>query len=68
MEIKRVYELLNIERECVMRGNTCNRDCINCGLAQDDKELIEMYDILIKLIGSYLPTWKTMEINWGKRK
>ena len=63
MEIKRIYELLNIERECVMRGNTCNRNCINCDLVQDDKELIEMYDILIKLIGSYLPAWKTMEIN-----
>ena len=63
MELKRIYELLNIERECIMRGKTCNRDCINCDLIQDDQELILMYNILIMMIGSLLPQWKTLEIN-----
>lgn len=63
MDIQRIFDLLNIERECIIRSNNCDRKCIDCDLIQDDKELIEMYDILIKLIGSYLPTWKTMEIN-----
>ena len=63
MEIKRIYELLNIERECVMRGNICNRDCTNCELVQDDQELILMYNILIMMIGSLLPKWKTLEVN-----
>ena len=68
MEIKRIYELLNIERECVMRGNTCNRDCINCELVQDDQELISMYNILITAIGSFLPKWKTLEVNEDANK
>ena len=55
MELKRIYELLNIERECIMRGKMCNRDCINCDLVQDDQELILMYNILIMMIGSLLP-------------
>lgn len=55
MELKRIYELLNIERECIMRRKTCNRDCINCDLVQDDQELILMYNILIMMIGSLLP-------------
>ena len=63
MELKRIYELLNIERECVMRGNECNRNCINCDLVQDDQELILMYNILIMMIGSLLPQWKTLEVN-----
>lgn len=68
MEIKRIYELLNIERECVMRGSTCNRDCINCELVQDDQELILMYNILIMMIGSLLPEWKTLEVNEDANK
>ena len=68
MEIKRIYELLNIERECVMRGNTCDRDCINCDLVQDDQELISMYNILIMMIGGLLPEWKTLEVNKDANK
>jgi len=63
MEIKRIYDLLNIERECVMRSNQCNRDCANCDLVQDESELILMYNILITMIGSLMPQWKTLEIN-----
>lgn len=60
MELKRIYELLNIERECVMRQ--CNRDCANCDLVQDESELILMYNILIAMIGSIISQRRTMEI------
>ena len=63
MELKRIYELLNIERECIMRGSQCNRDCANCDLVQDESELILMYNILITMIGSLMPQWRTLEIN-----
>lgn len=48
MTIERSIELLKIERECVKRANTCGRDCANCKLVQDDKELITMYNFVIK--------------------
>lgn len=60
MELKRIYELLNIERECVMRQ--CDRNCANCDLVQDESELILMYNILIAMIGSVMPQRRTMEI------
>ena len=47
MTQERIVELLNIERECVARGNTCGRTCASCELVQEDQELLEMYDTLI---------------------
>lgn len=45
MELTRAIELLEIERECVMRD--CNRDCANCDLVQDRDELVTMYNTVI---------------------
>jgi hypothetical protein len=28
----------------------CDRDCANCELVQDSKELLEMYDYVIKMM------------------
>ena len=53
MEESRVIELLRIERECVRRGSTCNRDCANCDIVQDTDELLEMYGTAIELISAY---------------
>lgn len=47
MELKRVKELMEIERECVIRGSTCDRDCGKCDLVQDTEELLEAYKIVI---------------------
>ena len=50
MTIERSIEMPKIERECVKRANTCDRDCANCKLVQDDKELISMYNFVIKYL------------------
>ena len=57
MKIDRALELLKIERECVTRQSPCNeksklcdRNCGECDLAQNDLELIEMYDFVISMI------------------
>ena len=47
MTNKRILELLKIERECVKRGENCNRKCDECDLVQNTDELLEMYDSLI---------------------
>lgn len=62
MTTRRAMELLMIERSCVRRGSgmmldpdlgylkvtdECNRDCVNCELVQDSRELLEMYDFVI---------------------
>ena len=52
MTPSRMIELLNIERECVMTAarDSCNRDCAQCVLVQDDQELIEMYSKVIDIL------------------
>lgn len=57
MKIDRVLELLKIERECVTRqspcnekSKLCNRNCGECDIAQNDLEIIEMYDFVISML------------------
>lgn len=57
MKIDRVLELLKTERECVTRqspcnekSKLCNRNCGECDIAQNDLEIIEMYDFVISML------------------
>lgn len=75
MTNRRAMELLMIEMACVKRasgmeydlnkqdwidtGHVCNRDCANCALVQDSKELLDMYGFMISKI--------TEEINEEER-
>ena len=63
MTNRRAMELLMIEMACVKKGSgmeydlskqdwtetghCCNRDCANCVLVQDSRELLEMYNYVI---------------------
>ena len=49
-----VLDLLQTERECVIRAETCSRDCSKCSLVRDSKKLIAMYDVVIKLYKSVM--------------
>lgn len=42
MNLDKLIETLQIERECVSRD--CNRDCGNCDLVQDRDFLLTVYD------------------------
>ena len=75
MTNRRAMELLMIEMACVKAGSgmeydlekqdwtetghVCNRDCANCVLVQDSRELLEMY--------SYVVCKMTEEINEEER-
>ena len=65
MTNRRAMELLMIERSCVRKGSgmildpdigyikvdeDCNRDCANCPLVQDSRELLDMYDKVIAIM------------------
>ncbi len=49
MNTQREIELLEAERDCIIRNdkNLCDRKCADCDLVQDSKELLEMYNDLI---------------------
>jgi hypothetical protein len=51
MTREEVHDLMENELRCVQRGNYCDRDCAKCPLVKDDKELIEAYGYVIKLLG-----------------
>lgn len=67
MKRDRIIELLECERQCILRNsdNSCNRDCANCDLVQDSKELLAMYDIVKKVVVSYerrvIGRWKQLK-------
>ena len=64
MDIKKAIKLLKIERRCVLQASGlieareggykndphggCDRDCEHCGLVQETKDLIDMYDYVIE--------------------
>ena len=55
MTVERMIELLEIEKECVLRNaiGECNRYCAGCDLLQDDTELHEMYTEAIALLKAH---------------
>lgn len=63
MTVERMIELLEIEKECVLRNaiGECNRYCAGCDLLQDDTELHEMYTEAIALLDRSAPRVLTEE-------
>ena len=47
-----IIEILQTEKACVTRAmkNECNRDCYNCDLCEEGKDILTVYDAVIKAI------------------
>lgn len=59
MKLKRIKELMEFERNCVVRGATCDRNCGKCDLVQDSDELIQAYTAVIGMTQGYINQgWK----------
>ena len=52
MDTEEVIKVLKVERECVRRASTagCNRDCENCDLLMDAKDIITAYNVAISML------------------
>lgn len=50
MDNYHLAKLMRVEKACVKRGSTCNRECAECDLVQDDKALIAAYNAVIKML------------------
>ena len=63
MTIDRMIELLKTEHECMLRNShgSCNRECADCDLVQDDSELHEMYSDVIAMLVAQEPRVMTLE-------
>jgi aerobic-type carbon monoxide dehydrogenase small subunit (CoxS/CutS family) len=50
MTREEAHDLMENELRCIQRSNYCDRDCAKCPLVKDDKELIEAYGYVIKML------------------
>ena len=55
MTNEEIVELIKIEKQCVLRADTCDRQCDNCDLVQDSNKLLEMYDEIIYILDVAFP-------------
>ena len=63
MTYQRVYELMDIEHECVLRNHyqECDRNCKDCDLVQKDVDLIEAYVMAKNAIKNMIKEGKDYE-------
>lgn len=47
---ERALYLMNIERQCIIQSDKCNRQCQDCELVQDSTELLDAYAIVIEML------------------
>ncbi len=48
MTAERAVEILENEKACVLKANTCGRDCGKCDLVLPDTEILEAYNMAIE--------------------
>ena len=48
MTAARAVEILENEKACVLKANTCCRNCAECDLVLPDTEILEAYNMAIE--------------------
>lgn len=67
MKKSRILELLECERQCILRNSleSCDRDCANCDLLQDSEALLNMYDLVKRIVDNHeqrvIGRWKQLK-------
>ena len=50
MTINEAIALMENERACIVKADTCDRNCAKCELLRDTKDLLSAYDMVIKAL------------------
>lgn len=55
MDLIKAHEIMENELRCVQRAsvNVCDRDCRHCDLLMDTDEIIQAYEMVIKMLESW---------------
>lgn len=53
MEITNVIKIIETERECISRQQ-CDRQCQNCDLVMNSKDILDAYDYILELLENKL--------------
>ena len=47
MTVEKAIELMKNEKECIIKADTCDRDCTKCELLRKTEDLLSVYDMAI---------------------
>ena len=47
MTVEEAIELMKNEKECIIKADTCDRDCTKCELLRKTEDLLSVYDMAI---------------------
>ena len=50
MMIDEAIELLKNEKACILRADTCDKDCAKCELLRKTEDLLSAYDMAIRAL------------------
>jgi len=50
MTINEAISLMENERACIVKADTCDRDCAKCELVKKTEDLLSAYDMVIKAL------------------
>ena len=50
MTINETISLMENERTCIVKADTCDRDCAKCELLRKTEDLLSAYDMVIKTL------------------
>ena len=50
MTIDEAIELMKNEKACVLKADTCDRDCAKCKLVKKTEDVLSAYDMVIKAL------------------
>lgn len=45
-----VIEVVENEKECIMRADSCGRDCARCDLVRPTEEILEAYEFVLDVL------------------
>lgn len=45
-----VIEVVENEKECIMRADSCGRDCARCDLVRPTEEILEAYEFVLEYL------------------
>ena len=54
MTVEKTIELMKNEKRCIIKADTCDRDCTKCELLKKTEDLLSAYDMVIKTLKQQL--------------
>ena len=49
-KVDKAIELMENEKTCIIKADTCDRNCAKCELLRDTKDLLSAYDLAIRAL------------------